>query len=300
MISKKFLFFFCTILLAVTIGILTAFLGLLDKLTKEGEAVLINIIAPQEHDIIASPNTRAQFSATSAESNSSNLHYIGRFTPIFENIGDEVPADTIYLHTVQVSLQRGDWKLINTGDLEKWIYTNWLPEETLMYIPALNQQALGLPTGCEIVAFTMLVNSHVDVDVFTLIEEMPRSYDPKQGFRGDPFSPGGFTIFPPALMDMMERYMGSSKNMTGLSIEDLQAHLALERPIIAWLRGMHDFTVHAITLTGFNRYGFFYNDPWTGEENAFITYDDFSAMWEDPIQDLRLNRIHSPRIAMSF
>jgi len=248
-----------------------------------------------------SDSSRAQFAALSAAAGSaSNLHFIGRYTPVFRNMGDEVPKDIVSLHIVQILNERNEWMLINNNGVEKWIDTNWKPEEVLMHIPSLNQQTLGLPTGCEIVAFAMLVQNYVDVDVFTLIDEMPRSQDPLLGFRGDPFSGGGFTILPSALMDMMEQYMGSAIDMTGASIEDVQAQLAIGRPVLTWLRGMFNFNVHVITLTGFNQYGFFYNDPWLGGINEFITYEEFLAMWEDPIRDTILNRIYPPRIAMSY
>ena len=302
MVSKKFAAFFFITVLVVMMAIITLLFTLLTQLRTEGEAALLRRLRAQAYGAhVHNANiSRSQFAAISAEASASNLYHIGRRVPVFYNLGDEEPKDTIYLHIVQVLNQRSNWKQISTGQEEMWIYTQWMPEEFLMHIPGLNQQYLGLPTGCEIVAFAMLVNKYADVDVFTLIDKMPRSYDPLLGFRGDPFTRGGFTILPPALLDMMEYYMGSAWDMTGASIEDVQAQLATGRPVLAWLRGMFGFNVHVITLTGFNQYGFFYNDPWLGGVNEFMTYEYFLAMWENPIEDLRLNRVHPPRIAMSY
>ena len=245
--------------------------------------------------------SRVQFSALSAEAwGGAKLFHVGRYTPVFYRMGDEEPKDITNLHIVEVLEQRDNWKLIRNLSGKKWIDTDWVPDEILLDVPGFNQQTLGLPTGCEIVALAMVINMYIDVDVFHLLDEMPRNYDPLLGFRGDPFTRGGFTILPPALLELTERYIGSAVDMTGASIEDVQAQLALGRPVLTWLRGMFGFNVHVITLTGFNQYGFFYNDPWLGGVNEFIYYAEFLAMWEDPIQDMRLHRTYPPRIALSY
>jgi len=245
--------------------------------------------------------SRTQFSALSAEAqNSGRLYYIGRRMPVFYNIWDEQPIEILSLHIVEVIARSDNWKLVRSIYGEKWIDMYWIPNEILMNVPSFNQQSLGLPTGCEIVALAMLINKYVDVDIFTLVYEMPRSYDPLLGFRGDPFTRGGFTILPPALIEMTKGHIGSAFDLTGASIEDVQAQLALGRPVLAWVRGMFGFNVHVITLTGFNQYGFFYNDPWLGGVNEFIYYDHFLAMWDDPIIDTRLNRTYPVRMALSY
>jgi len=244
--------------------------------------------------------TRTGFAAAASASAAADLQFIGRTVPVFNDIFDEDPIDVLPLHIVKILEQRGDWKYVNTGSTAKWINTAWVLDEVLMDIPSFNQQALGLPTGCEIVALAMLINKYTDIDVFTLVEQMPRSYDPWLGFRGDPFTRYGFTILPPALLALTEYHIGSAKDMTGASVSDVQAQLSMGRPVLAWVRGMFGFNVHVITLTGFNQYGFYYNDPWIGNVNAFITYDYFLSMWEDPILDMRLNRSYPIRMALSY
>ena len=245
--------------------------------------------------------SRAQFMAHSAEAlGSAQLFHVGRYTPVFYQMNDVEPKATLFLHIVEVLEERGSWKLVRSLRGEKWIDTDWIPKEILLDVPGFHQQALGLPTGCEIVALAMIINMYTEVEVLTLVNEMPRNYDPLLGFRGDPFTRGGFTILPPALLELTERHIGSAIDMTGATIEDVQSQLAVGRPVLAWLRGMFGFNVHVITLTGFNQEGFFYNDPWLGGVNEFITYADFLAMWEDPIRDMRLHRTYPPRIALSY
>ena len=307
MVSKKFAVFFSVLILLIVVGSLGMFFAML-RLRAESEGALARRIEAmmQAYRQVSLQRegweiSRRQFSAVAAETiGEGYLQHINRYVPVFENINDYYPTGIAHLHIVQVLEQQGSWKLIRNASGDKWIDEDWVPEEILMDVPVFNQQILGLPTGCEIVALAMLINKHVEIDVFCLLYEMPRNDDPLLGFRGDPFTRGGFTILPPALLEMTERHIGSAVDMTGASIEDIQAQLALGRPVLAWVRGMFGFNVHVITLTGFNQYGFFYNDPWLGGVNEFITYRDFLAMWEGPIRDMRLNRVYPPRIALSF
>ena len=69
--------------------------------------------------------------------------------------------------------------------------------------------------------------------------------------------------------------------MTGCSLNAIQNQLINRHLVVAWQAHMHGFGTHAITLTGFNNSGFYYNDPWTGEKNAFMTYGTFEINWHD-------------------
>lgn len=315
MVSKKFALVFCVILLIVAVGGSFLFFNFF---RVRAEAVVAHQIelqverververiqaeATDQLDLIYySTAMRAQFAAASAElAGAAELYLVGMYIPIFDHLYDYEASDIIHLHIVEILERHGTWKLVRTHLGEKWINTDWKPDEILLTVPGFNQQALGLPTGCEIVALAMIINKYVEVDVLTLVHEKPRNYDPLLGFRGDPFSPGGFTILPPALLEITERYIGSAIDMTGASIEELQMQLARGRPVVVWLRGMFGFYVHAITLTGFNQEGIFYNDPWLGGVNEFMTYARFLAMWEDPIIDRRLHRVYPIRMALSY
>ncbi|MCL2015362.1 MAG: C39 family peptidase [Defluviitaleaceae bacterium] len=297
MVKKKFVVFIGVVLVLVILAATTAFFWIMR----------VQVYLAQQPEIpreewYSARMLRSDFSAATTRDNF-EAQQISQYTPVFENMGDDTPKDVIYLHIVQVLERHDDWTHIRTFNGDKWIYENWhwIPSELQIEdVPGFNQQELGLFTGCEIVALAMVINRHVEIDVLDLVEQMPRSEDPLLGFRGDPFSSGGFTILPPALLELTERHIGSAIDMTGASIEDIQAQLVEDRPVLTWLRGMFGFNVHVIVITGFNQYGFFYNDPWLGGVGSFIEYDYFLAMWEDPILDLRLDRVYPPRMALSY
>lgn len=146
-------------------------------------------------------------------------------------------------------------------------------------VPIISQLP-ELPTGCEITAMTMMYNyAGANVNKIDMANEMPRhGSDPNKGYVGDPYTKGGWTIYPPALMAMTEKYCGSAKNMTGVSENQLEQQLKSGKPVVVWVE-MHGFSVHAITLTGYDNKYFYYNDPWTGEKDASITKDSFMYSW---------------------
>lgn len=63
-----------------------------------------------------------------------------------------------------------------------------------------------LPNGCEITAVTMMLQyAGANVDKMQMAREMPRSSDPNYGYIGQPWDGTGITIFPPALMSLVEK-----------------------------------------------------------------------------------------------
>lgn len=150
----------------------------------------------------------------------------------------------------------------------------------LLDVPIISQLP-ELPTGCEITACTMMYNyAGANVTKLQMADEMPRhGSDPNKGFVGDPYDPGGYTVYPNALMAMTEKYCGSAVNLTGTSVDTLKAYLDAGKPVVVWMEGMYGFNTHAITLTGYSKGGFYFNDPWTGKKNAYMTSDTFKAQW---------------------
>ncbi|MFT8317007.1 MAG: C39 family peptidase [Sporolactobacillus sp.] len=146
------------------------------------------------------------------------------------------------------------------------------PADWKMNVPIVRQRP-ELPTGCEITAVTMMLRyKGIDISKLTLAKEMPRSTDgdPNQGFVGSPYLKSGSTIYPPALMNLVRGYAGSAVNLTGVTINELKDHLSDNKPIVIW--GTFDgFNYHAVTLTGYTKDGFYYNDPWTGTSRTFST-----------------------------
>jgi uncharacterized protein YvpB len=153
-------------------------------------------------------------------------------------------------------------------------------DTVLMDVPMIPQLP-ELPTGCEIVSVAqMLSYAGVRVDKTLLAQQMPRDvWDPALGFIGDPFSWGGWTIYPPALTDLVAAYVGSARDLTGSSIDEIRAHLSSGRPVVVWVGGIDGFDLHAVVLTGFTDEEFFYNDCWSAEKNAAMPTAAFIYCW---------------------
>lgn len=155
----------------------------------------------------------------------------------------------------------------------------------LMDVPSISQLP-ELPTGCEITAITMMLQyKGVDKGAVQLANEMARhASDPDLGYVGNPFTKSGWTVHPQGVLELIKTNAGNAQNLTGIALEELENKLAQETPVVAWMT-MHGFTVHAITLIGFDSEYIFYNDPWTGGGNLKMTREAFMKNWK--LQDYR-------------
>ena len=146
-------------------------------------------------------------------------------------------------------------------------------------VPAISQLP-ELPTGCEITAVAIMLNGYgIYANKITLANNMPyHGWDPNQGYVGNPYTYSGWTIYPPALMNLVKSYAGSATNLTGCSYSTLRAFLDQGKPVVVWTT-MHGFTVHAICLTGYDSSGWYYNDPWTGGKNVWMSQSAFNSTW---------------------
>ena len=228
-----------------------------------------------------------------------NLRYIETHTGLFENKYDENPVGALSPQVVKIIEEDDNWLLIETWIGPKWVELSYIRPYVLLDVPAFNQRLLGYPTGCEIVSLGMMINYCIDIDIETMVSQMPLSDNPEEGFVGNPKSTAGFTIFPPALTSLLEPHLGSSYDMSGCSVKELKNQLNLGIPIVVWINGL-GFNVHAVCLTGYDENGFYYNDPWTGVKNAFITYDDFYSIWDKPIFNKTSNTYYPSRKALSY
>ena len=149
----------------------------------------------------------------------------------------------------------------------------------ILNAPIITQRP-ELPTGCEITAITMLLlYKGATVDKLTLAQEMPyHDSDFELGYVGSPYDYTGQTIYPPALMALVSRYAGSARDLSGSTLEDLRSSIDTNRPVVVWgsYAGLY---LHSILVTGYDAYGFYYNDPWTGAKNAYLTSATFLSKW---------------------
>lgn len=136
--------------------------------------------------------------------------------------------------------------------------------------PALCQRP-KLPTGCEIVSWTMMANfAGVKISMIEAAKAMPKSSDPNKGFMGSPFRSGGsgLIVYPNGLKSITKKYLGSFVNLSGCKISKIKEKLRKKHLVLLWVRGLDGFESHTIALTGYCKNTFFYNDPWTGKSSS--------------------------------
>lgn len=142
-------------------------------------------------------------------------------------------------------------------------------------------QKYVLPSGCEIVSWTMMANfAGVDISMTEAADIMPRSGNPDEGFMGNPYEPAGMgeVIYPKGMMKMTKKYLGSAVDMTGFSIESIEEKLFAGHVVIAWVGGVDGFQSHTVALVGYDQEKIYYNDPWTGKRES-ADKEEFENMW---------------------
>lgn len=147
-------------------------------------------------------------------------------------------------------------------------------------VPVICQRP-ELPTGCEIVSWTMMANyAGVKISKTKAADIMPRSSNPYYGFVGSPYrsSGGALIILPEGLKNMTKKYLGSYKILTNASLDKIKAKLFNKHLVLVWVTGLDGFGSHTVALTGYDRNYFYYNDPWTGTARS-MKYSSFMSMW---------------------
>ena len=91
--------------------------------------------------------------------------------------------------------------------------------------------------------------------------------------------------------------------MSGSLRDELKRQLNMNKPILVWVSGLvngRNWAVHALCLTGYDKNGFYFNDPATGEKDVPISYEEFETIWGKQIYDSVLDLTYDPRKAMSY
>lgn len=160
-----------------------------------------------------------------------------------------------------------------------WINANYF-DAGIRYIPnvPLISQRPQLPTGCEITALAMMIQyAGVHKNKMQLAKEMPRSSNPNKGFVGSPYSKSGWYIYPRGLTKIVKKYLGSSKNMTGCSINKIKKQVNINHPVVVWLAHIDGFPNHALTVYGYDHKYVYMNDPWK-YKRIKLTYSNFNHL----------------------
>lgn len=144
-----------------------------------------------------------------------------------------------------------------------WINQNaMIKNARWLNVPLISQRP-QLPTGCEMVATTMMLNyagSHVNK--YKVARETPRSSNPNKGFVGSPYLVSGWYVYPKGLMNVVRKHLGTAKNMTGLSLNKIKKQINKNHPVVIWLANIDGFSNHALTINGYDSKGIYLNDPW--------------------------------------
>lgn len=162
-----------------------------------------------------------------------------------------------------------DYVVVNNGQYKD---ADWITG-----VPLIAQRP-ELPNGCEITAVTMMLQyAGANVDKMQMAREMPRSSDPNYGYIGQPWDLTGITIFPSALMGLVEKYTGTAKNLTGQGFDAIKYQINLGHPVVTW-NTLYGFPYHALVVTGYDSKYVYYNDCWT-DQTLQMGIDQFINNW---------------------
>lgn len=173
-----------------------------------------------------------------------------------------------------------------------------LSSQTLVFaayvenVPTISQFPT-LPTGCESVALTMLLNwGGIDVDKDEIANAIPwgnRPYTPHDMFIGNPYSKHGFGVFAGPVNDVVKEYNnGKSINLTGSDISVVLEYIDYGIPVMVWCTSNmvepvykhtwkdtngNNFSFpgneHAVVVVGYDDEKIYINDPGSGKERSY-------------------------------
>ncbi len=183
-------------------------------------------------------------------------------------------------------------------------------------VPLINQYSVGLPTGCEIVSATMVLN-HLGYDITATeacdyLRQAPHpeyndgivtGYSPTEYFIGNPAFSSSYGCYAPVIVDAMNDIIsayGGSYNISDITncySDELFYYVSQDIPVIVWATDMMltPFIVdtwvevnsgervefiareHCLVLTGYDEDKVYFNCPQYGK----VTYDKevFMLRW---------------------
>jgi len=197
-------------------------------------------------------------------------------------LGNDLPTGSSWTVNNRAQIGGKDWYQIGSN--------TWLPQDTVVInngqykganwisgVPLIAQRP-ELPNGCEITAVTMMLQyAGANVDKMQMAYEMPRSSDPNYGYMGQPWDSTGITIFPSALMSLVEKYAGSAKDLTGQNFDAIKYQIDIGHPVVTW-NTLYGFPYHALTVTGYDNNYVYYNDCWT-DQSLQMEINQFINNW---------------------
>lgn len=184
-------------------------------------------------------------------------------------LGNNLPTGSSWKVNSRAQFGGKDWYQVGSN--------TWVPQDYVVLsqgqyqdakwisgVPLIAQRP-ELPNGCEITAVTMMLQyAGAKVNKMQMAREMPRSSNPNYGYIGQPWDGTGITIFPPALMSLVEKYAGTAKNLTGQTFNAIKSQINIGHPVVTW-NTLYGFPYHALVVTGYDKNYVYYNDCWTNQ-----------------------------------
>jgi len=164
-----------------------------------------------------------------------------------------------------------------------WVWHGYLkPTGTVKLNVPLIAQRPELPTGCEIVATTMMLQyAGSKATKLQVTKRVPRRTNPNHGFVSSPYNSRGHGhyVYPQGLRTTVKHYLGTALDLTGSRLPQLKHQLNRERPVVTWMAGLDGFNTHSVTVTGYSKTRIYYNDPWTNQKTS-LTNARFLKFWQ--------------------
>lgn len=164
------------------------------------------------------------------------------------------------------------------------------PKARLMVL----QQKQGHTLSCEASAASMVAEFNgVHLAEEDVLSALPRNHNPNLGFRGNvDGTPGGiqdYGVYAGPIAAILEAEGLQARWVAG-GLPGFRAAIARGNPVIAWVtynlqpgtpitktvEGVSVLLVpyqHVVVVTGYNREGFWVNDPWDGREHFYLATD---------------------------
>ncbi|CAJ1188596.1 C39 family peptidase [Companilactobacillus nantensis] len=210
-----------------------------------------------------------QGNATVVYQKGSSAHTFQNYGNKATYVGNNLPTGSTWKISNHTKVNGKEWYEI--GD-DTWIPQDYVVVNGGQYkdsdwisgVPLIAQRP-ELPNGCEITAVTMMLQyAGAKVDKMQMAREMPRSSDPNYGYIGQPWDQTGITIFPSALMNLVEKYAGTAKDLTGQNFDAIKYQINIGHPVVTW-HTLYGFPYHALVVTGYDSNYVYYNDCWTDQ-----------------------------------
>lgn len=170
--------------------------------------------------------------------------------------------------------------------------------------------------GCEAVSIKMLMDKFdLGKTKYEVAEEIPKDMEipeyndmgqieiwgnPNKGFVGS-IEGGqniGYSIYPQAVVSYLRNYFEAPVDLTGSNTEILERYIKSGSPVVVWVTVNFQepeeffswrtedgeeiqatFSMHAMTLTGFDSENYYLNDPFTETKDYVVLKKDFDNIW---------------------